>query len=216
MEMIAKKKVVIIVVAIVIAILGYYLFFVQSEPKQEATNSLFTEMDQAQQEKESEKKEEGSEVPVVIKVDVKGAVRNPGVFIAKPGDRVIDLIASAGDFTKEADLNKVNLAQLVEDQMVIYVPRMGEEDVELPASASNGGAVAVSGSTEASDGTKVNLNTATQTELETLTGIGPAKAMAIIEYRETTGKFQQIEDLKNISGFGDKTFEKLQDSITVK
>ena len=63
---------------------------------------------------------------------------------------------------------------------------------------------------------QVNLNTATQAELETLTGIGPSKAIAIIEYRETTGKFQQIEDLKNISGIGDKTFEKLQDSITVK
>ena len=69
-------------------------------------------------------------------MDVKGAVQTPGVFIAEPGDRVIDLIAAAGDFTKDADLDKVNLAQLVEDQMVIYVPRVGEEDVELQASVS--------------------------------------------------------------------------------
>ena len=73
--------------------------------------------------------------PVVIKVDVKGAVQTPGVFIAEPGDRVIDLIDAAGDFTKNADLNKVNLAQLVEDQMVIYVPRVGEEEVNVLGTA---------------------------------------------------------------------------------
>ena len=72
-----------------------------------------------------------AEEPVVIKVDVKGAVQTPGVYMAEPGDRVIDLIAAAGDFTKNADLNKVNLAQLVEDQMVIYVPRVGEEEEEV-------------------------------------------------------------------------------------
>ena len=139
--------------------------------------------------------------------------------MAEPGDRVIDLIAAAGDFTKNADLDKVNLAQLVEDQMVIYVPRVGEEEVEVAGTTfgarwrlgTNGTESATS-----SNNSQVNLNTATQTELETLTGIGPSKAIAIIEYRETTGKFQQIEDLKNIPGIGDKTFEKLQDSITVK
>ena len=139
--------------------------------------------------------------------------------MAKTGDRVIDLIAAAGDFTKEANLDKVNLAQLVEDQMVIYVPRVGEEDVGVAStlSASGGGAVTIGNEGSASSNeNQVNLNTATQAELETLTGIGPSKALAIIEYRETTGKFQQIEDLKNIPGIGDKTFEKLQDSITVK
>ena len=151
-------------------------------------------------------------------MDVKGAVGTPGVFIAQPGDRVIDLIAAAGDFTKDADLDKVNLAQLVEDQMVIYVPRVGEEDVELPdiVPASTGSAVTMTSNQMLVMDNQVNLNTATQAELETLPGIGPSKAIAIIEYRETTGKFQQIEDLKNISGIGDKTFEKLQDSITVK
>ncbi len=82
---------------------------------------------------------------------------------------------------------------------------------QRPVQERNGAESATS-----SNNSQVNLNTATQTELETLTGIGPSKAMAIIEYRETTGKFQQIEDLKNIPGIGDKTFEKLQDSITVK
>jgi len=213
--MITKKKMIMAIAAIIIAISGYY-FFVQAETKQVEKDPLFAEM--GQQDKELTKEKVVKSEPVIIKVDVKGAVRTPGVFIAKPGDRVIDLIAAAGDFTKDADADKVNLAQLVEDQMVIYVPRAGEEAVELAdaASASTGGPVATTSTTGSSSGNQVNLNTATQAELETLPGIGPSKAIAIIEYRETTGKFQQIEDLKNISGIGDKTFEKLQDSITVQ
>jgi len=213
--MITKKKMIMAIAAIIIAISGYY-FFVQAETKQVEKDPLFAEM--GQQDKELTKEEVVKSEPVIIKVDVKGAVRTPGVFIAKPGDRVIDLIAAAGDFTKDADADKVNLAQLVEDQMVIYVPRAGEEAVELAdaASASTGGTIATTSTTGSSSGNQVNLNTATQAELETLPGIGPSKAIAIIEYRETTGKFQQIEDLKNISGIGDKTFEKLQDSITVQ
>jgi competence protein ComEA len=213
--MITKKKMIMAIAAIIIAISGYY-FFVQAEKKQVEKDPLFAEM--GQQDKELIKEEVAKSEPAIIKVDVKGAVRTPGVFIAKLGDRVIDLIAAAGDFTKDADADKVNLAQLVEDQMVIYVPRAGEEAVELAdaASASTGGAVATTSTTGSSSGNQVNLNTATQAELETLPGIGPSKAIAIIEYRETTGKFQQIEDLKNISGIGDKTFEKLQDSITVQ
>ena len=215
MDIIAKKKVIMIVAAVIIAILGYF-FFVQSETKPVENDPLFAEMEQEDSEDVQDKVEEPE--PVIMKVDVKGAVGTPGVFIAQPGDRVIDMIAAAGDFTKDADLDKVNLAQLVEDQMVIYVPRVGEADVELPniVPSSSGSAVNMTGNSDASNGQQVNLNTATQAELETLPGIGPSKAIAIIEYRDSTGKFQQIEDLKNISGIGDKTFEKLRDSITVK
>lgn len=215
MDMMKKRKVIMVVAAIVIAISGYY-FFVQSEQKQVEKDPIFAEM--GQQDKGDIKKEVKDSKPVIIKVDVKGAVRTPGVFIAKPGDRIIDLIGAAGDFTKDADLDKVNLAQLVEDQMVIYVPRVGEEDAKIPttAPASVGETVTGTETGGTSSGSQVNLNTATQAELETLPGIGPSKAIAIIDYRETTGKFQKIEDLKNISGIGDKTFEKLQDSIIVK
>ena len=153
-----------------------------------------------------------------MKVDVKGAVQAPGVFTAQAGDRVIDLIAEAGSFTDKADKDKVNLAQLVEDQMVIYVPKKGEEGVEVPAGAPTTVTNRSSGPTGAVDsaGGQVNLNTATQADLETLSGIGPSKATAILEYRETIGTFKQVEDLKNVSGIGDKTFEKLKESISVQ
>ena len=217
MDRLVKNKAV-VAIAVVAAVLGCYFFFIQSEPNHVENDPVFSEL---AQEDNDIPEEEVAKEPIVIKVDVKGAVRTPGVYMAEPGDRVIDVIAAAGDFTKKANLDKVNLAQVVEDQMVIYVPTIGEEDdaetVLSNLSTSTGEAAVASISGKGSSGKAlVNLNTATQAELETLTGIGPSKAIAIIEYRETTGKYQQIEDLKNISGIGDKTFEKLKDSITVK
>ncbi|MFO1443390.1 helix-hairpin-helix domain-containing protein [Bacillus sp. Bva_UNVM-123] len=146
----------------------------------------------------------------IIIVDVKGAVLNPGVYEAAANDRVIDMITKAGGLNEHADESRINFAIRVEDEMVIYVPIIGEEgadgsDFVFEGTASKG----------KNDG-KVNLNTANETELQTLPGIGPAKAAMIIEYREKNGPFKAIEDLKLISGIGDKTFEKLQSSIKVK
>lgn len=154
-------------------------------------------------EMEPEDEEEGEE----MLVDVKGAVRNPGVYYAKPGQRVIDMIEEAGGLMEDADESALNFAMRVVDEMVIYVPRTGEEPgsrevISLPEETEKEG--------------KVNLNQADQSQLETLPGVGPSKAAAIIEYREKNGPFKVIEDLMLVSGFGEKTFEKLKDKITVK
>jgi competence protein ComEA len=147
------------------------------------------------------------EKTTVMMADIKGAVVQPGVYVIDEDDRVIDLIELAGGLTKEAEAASINFALHVSDEMVIYVPRMGESPAEL-ATVQNG--------QQAQDKKTVNLNSATKSDLETLPGIGPSKADAIIEYRETNGPFKSIEDLMSISGIGDKTFEKLKDSITVK
>lgn len=144
----------------------------------------------------------------IIIVDVKGAVKNPGVYEATSEERVNDIILKAGGLLDSADQKAVNLALKVKDEMVIYVPAKGEVKSEelitiLPSKESN------------PEG-KININTADETELQTLTGIGSSKATAIIEYRETNGSFKSIEDLKSVSGIGDKTFEKLKDYIDVK
>lgn len=209
-DFIEKNKIAIgIVIIIIMAVLYFCIISPNQVEKTEGVlDSPLTELEPI-----DDPKEEAYESPPVIKVDVKGAVRSPGVYIAAEGDRVIDLIETAGSFKKNADSDKVNLAQLVEDQMVIYVPKVGEETEGAIAEMDTEG---VGGTAAGSDSNKVNLNTATQSELETLSGIGPAKAMAIIEYRESIGKFAKIEDLKNIAGIGEKTFEKLQNSITVK
>ncbi|MFJ7746250.1 helix-hairpin-helix domain-containing protein [Peribacillus sp. NPDC097295] len=215
MDTILKKKITLISVAVAIVAIGFYLFF-QPKQKPAETEDIFAVS--ASKEIDDAAKAETEAGPQIMKVDVKGAVQAPGVFTAQAGDRVIDLIAEAGSFTEKADKDKVNLAQLVEDQMVIYVPKKGEEGAEIqgavPATVPNGSTE--TGGAAGSPGGQVNLNTATQADLETLSGIGPSKATAILEYRDSIGNFKQVEDLKNVSGIGDKTFEKLKESISVQ
>ncbi|WP_052427401.1 helix-hairpin-helix domain-containing protein [Neobacillus niacini] len=145
-----------------------------------------------------------------IIVDVKGQVKMPGVYSSSQGERVIDVIQRAGGLTENADESKVNFAEHVQDAMVIYIPAMGEEG-NIPA-----GITGNPSDTGGAKQGKMNLNKADESELQRLSGIGPSKAAAIIEYRETNGPFKSIEDLKNISGIGDKTFEKLKDLISVQ
>ncbi|RSD24155.1 hypothetical protein EJA10_19820 [Mesobacillus subterraneus] len=151
--------------------------------------------------------ENEEKLPIILMADIKGAVANPGVYQVQEGDRVVDLIQLAGGLTKEADPATLNFAMHVHDEMVVYVPRMGEQVVEAVTQSTGG---------QPQGKDTVNLNTAGKDVLETLPGIGPSKAEAIIKYRETNGPFKKIEDLKEISGIGEKTFEKLKDLISVK
>ena len=154
-----------------------------------------------------EKTEVSTTQETVIFVDIKGAVKNPGVYQMKVGDRVKDALDAAGGLTAEADSQKVNLAKRLEDQMVIVVPKVGEEAEEIPAGATS--------KEEAKEG-KVNINTATVEELKTLKGVGEKKAEAIIEYRKKNGSFQTKEDLMKVRGIGKKLFESFQERIVTQ
>lgn len=211
MEGILKRKMTMITVAVAFVAGGIYFFSQQGEDSAETEDIFSVTAKEAEMEQSVN---ESSAEPEIIKVDVKGAVKSPGIFTAQAGDRVIDLISAAGSFTEKADTDKVNFAQIIEDQMVIYVPEIGEEDkgnLENIQVGTSGDAV-----TKGTSGGLVNLNTATQEDLQTLTGIGPSKANAILEYRETIGKFKEVDELKQVTGIGDKTFERLRDSISVK
>ena len=155
----------------------------------------------------AEKTEVSTTQEAVIFVDIKGAVKNPGVYQMKAGDRVKDALDAAGGLTGEADSQKVNLAQRVEDQMVIVVPKVGEEATEIPAGVT---------SKEASKDGSVNINTATVEELKTLKGVGEKKAEAIIEYRKKNGSFKTKEDLMKVRGIGKKLFESFQERIVTQ
>ncbi|MFA1711616.1 helix-hairpin-helix domain-containing protein [Peribacillus frigoritolerans] len=210
MEGILKRKMTMITIAAAFVAAGIYFFSQQGEDPAD-TEDIFSV---TAKEAEMEQSVNEATEPEIIKVDVKGAVKSPGIFTAQAGDRVIDLISSAGGFTEKADTDKVNFAQIIEDQMVIYVPEIGEEDkgnLENIQVGTPGDAV-----TKGPSGGLVNLNTATQEDLQTLTRIGPSKANAILEYRETVGKFKEVDELKQVTGIGDKTFERLRDSISVK
>ena len=155
----------------------------------------------------AEKTEVSTTQETVIFVDIKGAVKNPGVYQMKAGDRVKDALDAAGGLTDEADSQKVNLAQRVEDQMVIVVPKVGEEATEIPTGVT---------SKEASKEGKVNINTATVEELKTLKGVGEKKAEAIIEYRKKNGSFKTKEDLMKVRGIGKKLFESFEERIVTQ
>ncbi len=155
----------------------------------------------------AEKTEVSTTQETVIFVDIKGAVKNPGVYQMKVGDRVKDALDAAGGLTAEADSQKVNLAKRLEDQMVIVVPKVGEEAEEIPAGETR---------KEATKEGKVNINTATVEELKTLKGVGEKKAEAIIEYRKKNGSFQTKEDLMKVRGIGKKLFESFEERIVTQ
>ena len=155
-----------------------------------------------------EKTEVSTTQETVIFVDIKGAVKNPGVYQMKVGDRVKDALDAAGGLTDEADSQKVNLAKRLEDQMVIVVSKVGEEGAAaIPAGAT---------SKEAAKEGKVNINTATVEELKTLKGVGEKKAEAIIEYRKKNGSFKTKEDLMKVRGIGKKLFESFEERIVTQ
>ncbi|MBC7251594.1 MAG: helix-hairpin-helix domain-containing protein [Anaerolineae bacterium] len=149
--------------------------------------------------------------PAPLRVYVTGAVVHPDVYLLEAGSIVRDAVVAAGGATAEADLNRINLAQQVYDQQQIYIPKVGEESLPLPSPPAS----LTSAASSVQPAGKVNINTATAEELDTLPGIGPALAQRIIEYRQTNGPFQSIEEIKNVSGIGDKLFEKLKDLITI-
>lgn len=142
-------------------------------------------------------------------VDVKGAVNKPGVYELAPDSRVKDAILKAGGLSAEADVKLLNMAQKVTDEMVIYAGKVGEEGLAPVATAGSAPA-------ESADSTKVNINTADVTTLQTIPGIGAVKAQAIIDHREKEGLFTTIDDLSKVSGIGAKTVERLSEHITVE
>ena len=200
--------------AIVVAAIAIGSNFMNQE--EELENDLFADVtgNVVVEDLKDENEIEEAVEPIEVKVDVKGAVQVPGLYVALDGERVFDLIEKAGGFTVEADRNRVNLAQIVEDQMVIYVPLIGEEQETISLQASIG-SMGIGNAGNAQEEQRVNLNTANEMELQTLTGIGPSKATAIIQYRTENGPFKSIEELKNISGIGEKTFDKLKEEITI-
>ena len=137
-------------------------------------------------------------------MEVKGAVKKPGVYELSEGARVLKAIEMAGGYLASSNSNHINHAERVKDEMVIYVPLEGEEVEEMSISTSS------------SQSSLVNINNADAAGLTTLPGIGAAKAEAIISYREQSGGFKEKKDLTKVTGIGQKTYEKLEPLITVK
>ena len=153
---------------------------------------------------------EQEEVPVepqVIKVYISGEVYNPGFFAFYEGARINDVVEAAGGMTQDADPNAINLAARIVDEQHIIV-------FSLADNAPPSGGIPSDAAGVAADG-RININTATSEQLQTLSGVGPVMAGNIISHRDARGGFATIEEIMNVSGIGERTFESLRDRITV-
>lgn len=186
---------------LLLAVLLYFIF--QQQPEE---LSIVPAVPPTQEALQSEPQQLVTTAENII-VDVKGQVRFPGVYELTTDDRIIDAIERAGGYTEAASTKWINHAKRLQDEMIIYVPFEGEEVEEID--------VAISTPSSGKSG-KININTADETALTSLPGIGPAKAQAIIAYRTDVAKFQTPQDLTKVSGIGQKTFEKLESLIDVK
>lgn len=145
----------------------------------------------------------------IKKVYISGEINKPGVYQIKDGDRLEDLINEAGGLTDKASDKTLNLAQRLDDQMKIYIPNIDEENSLENIDPNQSASQSPSKTSEL-----ININTASKEELMTLPNIGDKRADAIIEYRNAN-KFEKIEDIKNVTGIGDKFYEALKDLITI-
>lgn len=152
---------------------------------------------------------------MTIYVDIGGEVNSPGVYEVSEGTRLFQVIEKAGGLTEEADIDVINRAEAVYDGQKILIASYEETEGRAKATNTDGSANNSASQTYSADDEKVNINTADSVTLQTIPGIGPSKADRIIEYRNSEGRFNKIEDIKNISGIGDKTFDSIKKYITV-
>ena len=206
-EKIKEYKIIVICTGLGLLVGGFFLLKPAPHTPVKETN-LQAEVTAVSKDSSTEKevKEEPLEQDLIT-VDVKGAVKSPGIYDLPVGSRVNDAVQKAGGLTEQADSKSLNLAQKVSDEALVYVPTKGEES----ASQQAGSGTASSTSKEK----KVNLNKASLEELKQVKGLGGKRAQDIIDHREENGKFKSVDELKKVSGIGAKTIEKLKDYVTV-
>lgn len=204
-----KEKIIITLIGVIL-IISVIVYFLGKDEEKEYIIEVNNEISDASAEKESEDEQEE------IILHIVGAVKNPGIVKIKEGSRIFDVIEAAGGVLEDADTSKINLAYIVEDGQKIFVPSMSDEITEEIEYVTRESGDNIIIDNNEGENVMVNINKATQTELETLPGIGPAMALKIIEYREQNGNFENIEDVKNVKGIGDAKFENIKNNICVK
>lgn len=227
-ELNKKQKIVILTLGVIIVIAFLYYIYTKYDDTVISTEEFEKENVIGNlEETEEVTKEEDTK----IIVHVSGAVNKEGIVELEENSRISDAIDKAEGLKENADTKKINLAFKLEDGMKIYIPTIGESIAENEVNENNNMIDETSkyvtsesgvaqeennGQTEEKKSEKVNINKATQTELEGLPGIGPATAIKIINYRNENGKFKNIEDIKEVSGIGDAKYENIKDLICVE
>lgn len=191
-----KQKLIIIICIFAFVLLIIYNFFSKNDYSEISQNEIY-----------GLSYESTESVQESIVVHIAGEVINPGIVTIPEGSRIINVIDLAGGLTDKADISKINLAYIVSDAEKIYIPNIDEATSESYVSSSVN-----NNSTSA----KININTATQSELEALPGIGASTALKIINYRNEHGKFKNPEDIMNVSGIGENKYSNIKDYIKTK
>lgn len=200
-----KNKKLIIIILIIFVIILFVFFNNNQNDEVEIIEQTENEVDTSVM--------ENKDVNRII-VHITGCVKKQGIVELDEGARIIDVIEAAGGVTEEADITKVNLAYIVKDAQKIYIPSIYDKEDTEYITLNNGENVIVEDK-YGGESDMVNINTATQTELESLSGIGPSTALKIINYREEHGKFKSIEEIKEVPGIGDAKFNSIKDMIEI-
>lgn len=203
-----KKRIIAITIAIFICtIIGIILIYNQEDDYTEFENIEIIDTTPG----------ETTQIQKNIKIHISGEANYNGILELPEGSRIDDAIKKAGGLTQKADINKINLAYELSDGQKLNIPpkTVSEDTSDCPQIITNENEEGIIEDIEEKD-EKININKATQTELETLPGVGPSLALKIIKYRKENGKFNSIEELKNVSGVGENKYEELKELIKIK
>ena len=204
-EKIKEYKIIVICAILGLVLGGFFLLKPVAQTPAKESNLQTEVTTVSKDEKEDKNQKEEVVEQDLITVDVKGAVKSPGIYDLPVGSRINDAVQKAGGLTDNADSKSINLAQRISDEALVYVPTKEEAtSQEMPSSASNN-----------KENKKVNLNKASVEELKQVKGLGAKRAQDIIDHRESNGKFKSVDELKKVSGIGAKTIEKLKEYVTV-
>lgn len=208
MKQINKKLIIVIIIVTIILILVYEKFIKNKDFIEINTDLNIMQTEENVIEEESNRK---------IIIYITGEIQKEGVYELKENSRILDAIEMAGGLKEDADIEDINLAQVLEDENKIYIPNKNiKKDNENNISKNTTETTKKENKMPKNiQNTKININTATQTELETLPGIGPSTALKIVNYRKEKGKFKNIQDIKNVNGIGDSKFNKIKDLIKI-
>lgn len=201
-----KQKIILgIIIAIIIGCVCYYVYAQEDSTTENLQNNLEIQ--------EETTKEEFSDETILVHVS--GAVKKEGVIELKINSRISDAIEKAEGIREDACVEDINLAYKLEDGMKIHIPTKQEKEEKKEEYVTISSGIHTNQEETEKKDTKVNINTATQTQLETLPGIGPSTAMKILDYRKEKGKFTKIEEIKEVGGIGETKFNKIKDLITI-
>ena len=224
MKKINKKIVVYIIIISVIALIIHEVAI-----KKENFIEKITDINTIETSEENETKEQKKvDITNKIMVYITGEVKNPGIYELEENSRIKDVIEKAGGLKETADITDINLATILQDEDKITIPtkdktmeekqnteRIQSNKQSKTTEKSQNTTSISTNTTGKNQNTKVNINTATQTELETLPGIGPSTASKIVSYRKENGKFKSIEEIKKVNGIGESKYKKIKELIKV-